>query len=776
MKKIILLIILTVIIIFLNIGCSSYQAAIAIEPREKGNAIGAAFTLDSRYIGSSFFYLPDMNPKINGPKTQSIGYDFCLKYPFYIKPIRVSLSPMAVFESRYLFTGSVQPEITEKFGFGVKLGGGLGIYLGSVVSFYGNVLYQPKAITFMNSYPGFRYCAGLGFHLKNNTIKNRIEDKKAQKEKLKMEREKVLEEEAKKQVKVQKEQERERAIYQAVVDDPNSPQAHYDMAVYLRSKGKNILAIESLEKTLELDPNFRYAVTEELHYTPNAAAFFGIQTTENFKFGNYSLNFFVAALHFDSANGTGSDTDKFVVAAEKQNTLEKALSAFRKGYEIDITEGKNNSRNLKAAYLGTIAKTLDLLGRKEAASLTYVELSKTINITPDLVFRVASTSREGPSYYVSAKGSNNNEGLSEDKPLRSLALAYEKATMGDVRRITVIGTLSQQSEAGTNESYVFYLRLPENIKGDNEILITGKWGSSPAVLSGTGSGKNTASILGKVRFEYIGITGGDFSQENKNGDGLHIFGTAIIDSGTVINSNKSHGVYVNSVGTCIFSGGEIRGNKGAGIKVFGECTIAGGEIRDNENSGVDISFFGKLNMQGGTITNNKSSKNGAGVSSGGTFTMSGGTITSNKATENGGGVYVSAFGSEGEFTMLGGSITYNTSRNGGGVYVSIMGSEFTMRGGSIGNNTSMHSGGGVYVSGVKEELIDIDGGIFRQTSGSIINNKARAVGGVYVGFNSRYEKTGGTVNNNTAAQYYVNQLPGSTTNIARMPGSRGSGW
>jgi hypothetical protein len=101
-----------------------------------------------------------------------------------------------------------------------------------------------------------------------------------------------------------------------------------------------------------------------------------------------------------------------------------------------------------------------------------------------------------------------------------------------------------------------------------------------------------------------------------------------------------------------------------------------------------------------------------------------------------------------------------------------------MTGGIItGNGADV--GGGVCVSGVKEEFVKtMNGGIFKQTNGSITANKARLGGGVYVyHFNGRYDKTGGTVSNNTATQVSRNAPPGFTNdaNVNRVQGSLGSG-
>jgi len=124
------------------------------------------------------------------------------------------------------------------------------------------------------------------------------------------------------------------------------------------------------------------------------------------------------------------------------------------------------------------------------------------------------SSKKEQSLFISAKGNNNNNGLSERKALKTLAFAYKKAASEKIKKITVIGTLNQQSEGSeTNDflfmtfgsmfsseeirslSYVFFLNTDNFIEG--EILITGKLGASykdRAVLSGADSKKSVVYI------------------------------------------------------------------------------------------------------------------------------------------------------------------------------------------------------------------------------------------------------------------------------------------
>ena len=101
----------------------------------------------------------------------------------------------------------------------------------------------------------------------------------------------------------------------------------------------------------------------------------------------------------------------------------------------------------------------------------------------------------------------------------------------------------------------------------------------------------------------------------------------------------------------------------------------------------------------------------------------------------------------GTFTMTGGSIYNNTSTSGAGVFVYGNGT-FTMTGGSIYGNTATSNGGGVYLS---------SGTLFNMSGGSIYNNTATTQGGgVYN--NGKFNMSGGNIYGNkvVTTEIYVN--------------------
>lgn len=128
--------------------------------------------------------------------------------------------------------------------------------------------------------------------------------------------------------------------------------------------------------------------------------------------------------------------------------------------------------------------------------------------------------------------------------------------------------------------------------------------------------------------------------------------------------------------------------------------------------------------------------------SGGTIAGNGDDATRIIAVVSGGKVNLT-----GDVTITGGNANGYDAGNkhfaegGGGVYVG-KDSEFNMSNGSITGNTTTGNGGGVLVE---------NGGKFTMTGGTISNNNTtQDGGGVAVGNDSKFEMDGGTISNNTA--------------------------
>lgn len=222
-------------------------------------------------------------------------------------------------------------------------------------------------------------------------------------------------------------------------------------------------------------------------------------------------------------------------------------------------------------------------------------------------------------------------------------------------------------------------------------------------------------------------------------------GTLTLGAGAVIknctNTQAGGGVRVNR-GALVIDGGTVSNNK----STLSDRSIGGGGIYVSE---------GSLSMSSGLVDGNTAG-NGGGINlvSGSTFTMTGGTISNNASTINQGGGVLVAGGSS--FTMSGTSlIEENESDRGAGVNVLQDRSSFTMNSGTIRANTARVHGGGVLVNG--EATFTMNGGVIGGESAADAN-KAGSGGGVclYADWSGRditFIMTGESlIKNNTADQ------------------------
>ena len=149
-----------------------------------------------------------------------------------------------------------------------------------------------------------------------------------------------------------------------------------------------------------------------------------------------------------------------------------------------------------------------------------------------------------------------------------------------------------------------------------------------------------------------------------------------------------------------------------------------------------------LDLAGHTLDRNLTSASATGnvIRVYGTLTLndssnpSTGTLTGGNTNGGQSGVYISG----GTFTMNGGTIAYNTTAYDGCVKVGSQGT-FTMNGGTISHNTEIN---GNYASGVSVYYYST----FIMNGGTISENAGR---GVYIGNNSTFNITGGSITNNT---------------------------
>jgi hypothetical protein len=297
--------------------------------------------------------------------------------------------------------------------------------------------------------------------------------------------------------------------------------------------------------------------------------------------------------------------------------------------------------------------------------------------------------------YVSNFGDEENDGHSESTAKKELAKALLGAMLstshlGKSVKIIIIGTLdvkqdtlsSLMRQGGRNFLYQVIQSTP---KEGTEIIITGKPNASEtekARISAEGlfanNGKGLSVFLvrggGKVRFEHIEISGGDYDL----GAGLWVTGgtEVTLGEGAMVTGNHGRlgaGVFIDDKATFILAGGEVKDN----ISLDNGINGSGG-------GGIFVAESATFIMHSGIISGNTTDRAGGGVYvNGGTFTMNNGNIRNNTVEDSGGGVFLAS----GVFTMNGGFITENRARNNaGGIYVKSRATFTWRRTGYIGKN------------------------------------------------------------------------------------------
>jgi len=245
-----------------------------------------------------------------------------------------------------------------------------------------------------------------------------------------------------------------------------------------------------------------------------------------------------------------------------------------------------------------------------------------------------------------------------------------------------------QSNAQSDNNYIIEVNADENID------------TSYQNLSFDGKTNITITLIGIDSMRTIILS---------NDGCMFIVGTGItliLDNNITLRgrNNNTHPLVTVDGNLIMNPGSAITGNNktntdfpGGGVFVLkdGTFTMNGGTISNNttNRNGGGVAVDGNFILKDGSITGNNAKSNGGGVVMGpdAVFTMNGGTISNNKAIGSGGGVIV---GEDAAFTMSGGTISGNKAVGGGGVCVI---GHFIMSGGTISGNTGLTGGGGVSI-------------------------------------------------------------------------------
>ena len=353
--------------------------------------------------------------------------------------------------------------------------------------------------------------------------------------------------------------------------------------------------------------------------------------------------------------------------------------------------------------------------------------------------------------------------------VRNLTLQGRINNNSSVVRIMTGGTFRMQGRASVTDNSA--------VQGSNTSGVYVNGGTffmedNSSVTNNTTKNERGGADSGGVRVD----DGGTFTMKGGTISGNTVIGTQFLASNNKISVGIAAGGGVSIGENCTFNmhGGIITRNTATSIGGQGPARAVGG--------GVCV-MNGTFNMQGGTITANTAkydnsgwkvmggasmwSASGGGVyieGKNGSFIMQDGTITRNNTNSAGGGVFIHS----GTFTMNNGSISGNISPSSGagvdvhGSFIMVNGDissntgtgvdvydSFTMKGGKIsGNGGPNCNGGGVC----------INSGTFTMENGEISSSTASAGGGVYLKAKCVFNKNGGIIYGNDAAQNTRNTL------------------
>lgn len=229
-------------------------------------------------------------------------------------------------------------------------------------------------------------------------------------------------------------------------------------------------------------------------------------------------------------------------------------------------------------------------------------------------------------------------------------------------------------------------------------------GSAKAPLIVVETGGELTLQEGALLQYNANVPDGDGSALRENGyvgmgGAVYCSGTVAMNGGTIqyCEAQCGGGVYVEN-GRFYLCGGLIEHNFARDIV---SAANRGGNFHKNAGGGVYVGDRAAMTMNGGTVANNQSAREGGGIALGWTdrshgsavasclttFTMNGGTLTGNYAVSTGGGLQVSAGR---QAFLFAGSISGNTAA----------GQEYQESTDALNGSAfaSVCSGGGIYVS------------------------------------------------------------------------------
>ena len=284
-------------------------------------------------------------------------------------------------------------------------------------------------------------------------------------------------------------------------------------------------------------------------------------------------------------------------------------------------------------------------------------------------------------------------------------------------------------------------------------------------MPGNGGGVHAAG-------DTLTVRGGTYADNDATeGGGIWASGVLVIErsgtTGAVIQNNTGRGalaanggggVYVEAGGEATITSATITGNAATGAAGSGGGILVAADFGDDDDDEDDE--VGSAVITGGTISNNRANRAGAGVeNAGGVVTMTRVAVTGNvipAATAmpgNGGGLHSGG----GAVTVNGGTFSNNQATEGGGLWTNSVlnigldstqtsSARSTQITGNVGRGADASNGGG----GVYAETGAVVGILRAVITGNSATGAAGSGGGILVADSSSVTVTLGSISNNTA--------------------------
>ena len=361
---------------------------------------------------------------------------------------------------------------------------------------------------------------------------------------------------------------------------------------------------------------------------------------------------------------------------------------------IDIAIASEANSSVSSPTANTLsAQSATSTSSADSSSKTVLAATRAM---PESLEAPEAAGNQGILYLDGKNGSDDNDGLSQEKPVKTFAKAKEIATANqNIQTIYVLGTVDIEGDISLSGTKAKLVR-GEKFKDVLLNVVSGKTATLKDIIV-DGNRENiiaTSALVTAQSASTLNIQDGAVLQNNKNykddenstrGGGLYAYEASVVMDGGIIQNNQATnggGVYLNKASKMIMSGGKI-------IENYAKRAVYNQDVINAAGGGLCVDTGSTLELGGSSeIASNTSEEVGGGISVGSrewgptnTLVMNGGVVSGNTAFTSGGGIFVQAklfFGDASKAKINAGKIIDNSCTGkgitefafgGGGIYV-----------------------------------------------------------------------------------------------------------